>query len=120
MSTENTPATFNHWCVVELMGHRRIGAKVTEETIAGQGFLRLDIPWDPPATQYVSPSSVYCLTPTTEAIATQIAKNCSARPVNEWEMPRQLPSSNPTREQMDRALEETDRDLADGEEEDCR
>jgi hypothetical protein len=79
------------WTVVELMGHRRLGAFVTEQEVAGQGFLRLEIPGDegePPATQFVSPASVYCLTPTTEAMARAVAARNRPAPVSRWELPQ--------------------------------
>ena len=36
--------TFEEWAVLELMGHRRLAGKVTEATIGGGAFLRIDIP----------------------------------------------------------------------------
>jgi len=79
------------WTVVELMGHRRLGAFVTEQEVAGHGFLRLEIPGaegEPAATQFVSPSSVYCLTPTTEAMARAVALRNQPQPVQRWELPQ--------------------------------
>lgn len=79
------------WTVVELMGHRRLGAFVTEQEVAGHGFLRLEIPGDdgaPAATQFVSPASVYCLTPTTEAMARAVAARNQPQPVQRWELPQ--------------------------------
>lgn len=62
------------WAVLEIMGHRRIAGRVTEETIAGAVMLRVDIPGpkagDPPkATQYYGGASLFCMTPTTEELA---------------------------------------------------
>lgn len=72
------------WCVIELMGHRRLTGRVSEEQIAGAAFLRLDVPSDPPVTQFYSPSAVYCITPTTE----DVARKAMARPepVSRWEL----------------------------------
>jgi hypothetical protein len=66
---------------------------VTEVEIAGQGFLRLDIPETvdgaettlPAATQFYSPSSVYALTPTTEETARAVRSRPA--PVQAWEVP---------------------------------
>ena len=60
--------TFDDWAVLELMGHRRLGGRVREVTLAGGAFLRIDVPGNetPPFTQFYPPGSVYCLTPTTE------------------------------------------------------
>jgi hypothetical protein len=46
--TDSQP--FGEWCVVELLGHRRLAGYVQEVQLAGTGFLRLDIP---PARQAV-------------------------------------------------------------------
>lgn len=81
---------FREWAVIELLGHRRLGAFVTEQEVAGHGFLRLEIPGDdggPAATQFVSPGAVYCLTPTTEAMARAVAARNRPEPVSRWELP---------------------------------
>ena len=81
---------FEEWCLVELMGHRRHAARVREVEIAGAGFLRLDEPGlddGPGRTLYVTPSSVYALHPTTEAIVRQMARTWRHEPVQRWELP---------------------------------
>ena len=61
---------YNGWSVLELLGHRRLHGLVQETTLAGAGFLRIDVYEGPAeaasATQFYPPSSVYCLTPATE------------------------------------------------------
>jgi hypothetical protein len=74
------------WCVLELMGHRRLAGRVQEVTVAGQGFLRIDIPavkGREPVTQLYSPGSVYAITPTTEELAKAVAESISHEPVYE-------------------------------------
>jgi hypothetical protein len=92
--------SFSEWCILELMGHRRLAGKVTECQVAGQGFLRLDVPAPLPeqeqliptspwtATQFYSPSSVYCMTPVTEATARKIALLNQPTPATRWELTR--------------------------------
>lgn len=78
------------WFIVELMGHRRLAGRVTEHTLAGAGFLRIDVPGpedDPIATQFFLPASIYALTPTTEEMARRVAASCRVEPVKEWELP---------------------------------
>jgi hypothetical protein len=84
-----TPETerFAEWCVVELMGHRRLAGFLTEVEIAGRGFLRLEIPSTPPATQLYNPTSVYAITPTTEDTARRVATLTAVSPVQRWELP---------------------------------
>jgi hypothetical protein len=88
------------WAIVELMGHRRLAGHITEETIAGAAFLRLDIPCDPPITQLYAPASVYCITPTTEDIARRTANLGRPAPVSRYEL-----ASGPSSD----GLEEDDR-----------
>jgi len=87
VSTEPNP--FAEWVVLELMGHRRLAGYLTEQEIAGRGFLRLDVPavdGQPPATQLYNPTSVYCITPTTEDIARAVAAGARPAPVQRWEL----------------------------------
>lgn len=75
------------WAILELLGHRRLADYVTEQTIAGQAMLRIDVPCDPPATQWYSGAAVYCITPTTEDIARAVATRGRPEPVHLWELP---------------------------------
>ncbi len=85
------------WAILELMGHRKLGGWVTEQEVAGAAFVRIDVPGpdnpvDPMgevalATQFYSPSAVYCITPTTEEIARAVAANTSPAPVSRYELP---------------------------------
>lgn len=88
-------ATFEGWAILELMGHRRLGGHLSEATIAGGAFIRIDVPSPDDkgnATQFYSPSAVYCVTPTTEETARAVAKLAQPAPVNRWELP-QLPAA---------------------------
>jgi hypothetical protein len=89
----DTP-TFAEWVIIELLGHRRLAGHLTEQQVAGHGFLRLDIPGDNDttfATQLLSPSSVYAIHPTSEAIARHVAKTNRPEPVARWELPAAEP-----------------------------
>lgn len=107
---ETTKEVFEGWCVLELMGHRKLGGYVKEQEIAGHGFLRIDIPGDegqPMATQFYSPASVYAITPTTEEIARVVATRYQPEPVTRWELP--APRKGPYRyPEADRDDDETD------------
>lgn len=81
--------TFAEWAILELLGHRRLAGHVSEASIAGSSFLRIDIPaadGEPPVTQYYAPASVYALTPTTEDIARRAAALSRPAPVSRWEL----------------------------------
>lgn len=89
-SDSETRPSFREWCVLELMGHRRLGGLVTEQELAGTAFVRIDVPADDeggkPSTQIYSPAAVYCITPTTEEIARAVAKRNRPQPVQRWEL----------------------------------
>lgn len=82
---------FDEWVVLELMGHRQLAGHAIETTIAGTGFIRLDmyrgIEEEPFATQIYSSGSIYCLTPTTEEIARGFMKHLQFRPITRYELP---------------------------------
>lgn len=78
---------FAEWVILEVMGHRRLAGFLSEMEIAGRGFLRLEVPGQPGATQLYNPTSVYCITPTTEAIARALAVSNQPAPVQRWELP---------------------------------
>jgi len=85
----DTPPAFDEFVILELLGHRRLAGRVREVQVAGAGFLRLDIPatgGHGEQTQYISPSSVYAMHPTTEKIATAAAANFRPQPVSRWEL----------------------------------
>lgn len=91
---ERTP--FAEWVILELMGHRRLAGYLTEQEIAGRGFLRLDVPPDDgqsSASQLYSPTSVYCTTPTTETVARAVATGSRPAPVHRWELEPARPLS---------------------------
>ena len=85
----DAPPAFDEWVILELLGHRRLAGRVREVQLAGAGFLRLDIPATDghgAQTQYISPSSVYAMHPTTQEIATAAAANFRPQPVSRWEL----------------------------------
>jgi len=88
MTEESAP--FEGWAILELMGHRRMAGRLTEQTIGGGAFIRIDVPGDGAevATQFYSPSAVYCITPTTEDVARKIAVRARPEPATRWELER--------------------------------
>jgi len=79
---------FAQWCILEIMGHRRLAGRVTERTIAGKGFLQVDIPTasGKPVTQIYGPDSVYCITPTEESVAREIAPQLIVLPIHQFSL----------------------------------
>jgi hypothetical protein len=102
---------FDGWAILELMGHRRLGGHVRTTELAGAPFFRIDVPaaeGEAFATQFYSPGSVYCMTPTTEETARAIAKREQPTPVHLYEL--QLEARSPA------SFSERDEDEQDDEE----
>lgn len=87
--------TFEQWAIVELFGHQQIAGMVTEQVIAGQGFVRVDVPAGPDReafTRMFGTGAIYSIIPTTEEVATMFAARNVARPISPYmlERPRVL------------------------------
>lgn len=74
-------ATFDSWAIVDVMGHQRFIGRVTEQVIAGQGFIRVDVPdvegEDPGAisfTKVMGAKSIYMIEPVSKETALAMCK----------------------------------------------
>jgi len=87
-----TTNKFEEWAILELMEHRRLAGKVSEAEIGGGSFLRIDMPMKDGSmsTQFYSPGSIYCITPTTKEIAEVMSKAYQPEPVSKWEFKQLL------------------------------
>lgn len=96
-----SPATFDQWGIVEILGHKQLAGRITEEVIAGAAFIRIDVPEIvrqerdgkvviAAFTRYVGPSSVYSIHPSSEGIA-----RAAAQQIFRWQSP--LPIEIPQR-----------------------
>jgi len=90
-----TNGQFAEWVVLEILGHRRLVGYLQEQEIAGAGMLRIDVyegdAETPTLTQFYSPSSVYCMTPTTEELARKAGHLGLPRPVSRYELAEAKP-----------------------------
>ena len=82
---DGQPQPFDQWGIVEVMGHKRYAGHITEQQIAGAALVRVDVPevtlanrdverTIPAYSKLVGVASIYCVTPTTEEIARQAAR----------------------------------------------
>ncbi len=109
-----TETAFEGWAIVELMGHRRLAGFVTEQQIAGAGFLRLDIVgrdtkvdeddgpevalkggFEGGVTQFYSPAAVYCVTPASQDVAVRLGRQSHPAPVSRYELEPARPEPEP-------------------------
>lgn len=64
------------WAIVELMGKNRLAGRITEQIIAGRGFVRVEVPDTPAAsgyTRYVATTAICALTPVPADVARDAA-----------------------------------------------
>lgn len=87
---------FECWAIVELMGHRSLAGKMSEQVIGGMSLLRVDVPEVPtgegaatiPAfTQFYGLQTIYSLTPTSESVARLYAQERREQPIQKWDLP---------------------------------
>jgi hypothetical protein len=87
---------FESWAIVELFGHQQIAGRVTEASIGGCSFVRVDVPEQPPVpkhhdwdhdqpaiaayTRYFGNGAIYALNPCSEDIAKRAAASIRQRP----------------------------------------
>jgi hypothetical protein len=93
MSEQDQPTTFDVWAIVEMLGHRRVIGHVTEQVIAGSGFIRVDSPGPDGSiaqTQFVAPASVYAITPISEFAARLATHSSTPEPVTVWDLPEHI------------------------------
>lgn len=77
------------WCIVEIFGHRKLGAQCREVPVAGGVMLRCDIPGGEgiePFTQFYGASALFCVTPTSETLARAVAARYAQPPVTRYQL----------------------------------
>jgi hypothetical protein len=81
--------TFKAWAILELFGHQVLSGEVSERIIAGQGFMRVDVPevdGQKAYTKFYGPKAIYSITPTDEATARTAAQHLKAPPIEPWKI----------------------------------
>lgn len=87
---------FEMWAVVEVFGHQKFAGKVTEQSIGGCNFVRVDVPGvpeskgrygdaigeRPPFTKLFGQGAIYSMTPVDESVALAVARSIAAEPMS--------------------------------------
>jgi len=82
---------FDSFAIVEVLGHNTFAGRVTDESIGGASFIRVDVPKIPmtkyypeqPAfTKYIGAGSIYAITPCSEDVAMRAATETRQRPIS--------------------------------------
>src|SRR5574337_221358 len=85
---------FEQWAIVELFGHTRIAGKLTEQTIGGCAFVRVDVPEVvsadgstlPGFTKLFGQGAIYGISFVDEATAKISARDIQSQPVSVWNL----------------------------------
>lgn len=81
---------FETWGIVDLFGHQRIAGWITEQTIGGETFIRVDVPIGDEDfhTRVFGKGAIYGMSFTDETIAREHAKatRATARPISLYTM----------------------------------
>lgn len=93
---------FEAWGLLELFGHNRLWGRLSEQTIGGCHFIRIDVPEVDAGsgvriagyTRFFTQGAIYGMTPTSEEMARAMAQSLRARPVQAYEMPRLASTGN--------------------------
>lgn len=87
--------SFDQWAVVDVMGHQRYVGRVTEQVIAGTGFVRVDVPTVvrsgrelPGWTKLIGTNSIYAISPVTEEIAKAMVAERNDAPISPYDLPK--------------------------------
>lgn len=101
------------WCVLELMGHRKLAGYVTDD----EGMVRIDVYLQAPdedehgntpgpiATQWYGRAAIYCITATTRENCLALTRSHQPQPIGRWELPAPEPDDEPDREMLDAQVE---------------
>ena len=87
---------FEAWGIVDLFGHTRLAGRISEQTIGGETFIRVDVPnGEGFHTPLFGKGAIYGMSLTDEAIARNTAKRSEARPVSAYEVRDLLADNRP-------------------------
>lgn len=85
--TNTAEQKFDFWCIVELFGHQKIAGKCTEQNVAGNNMLRVDVPEtkkQPAFTRFLNHAAIYAINPVTEEVAISYAERLEVMPIEAY------------------------------------
>jgi hypothetical protein len=97
---EEQQQKFEAWGMLELFGHQRLAGRLTEQTIGGVHFVRIDVPAVDDVQEYTrffTQGAIYGMTITSEDVARRLAAGMRARPISAYDLPRPPALPSPSR-----------------------
>ncbi len=89
---------FELYAIVELFGHNIVAGLVSEQTIGGQSFVRVDVPAterQEAFTKFYGGGAIYAITPCDEATMRQAVAELHPRPIETYRLSLPVPSQQP-------------------------
>lgn len=78
------------WAIVEIMGRQTYAGLLSEQSIGGAAFVRVDVPSTSAAEAFsklFGAGSIYAITPVSEQVACLRAEALRAVPLTAWDLP---------------------------------
>jgi len=88
---------FEQWAILELFGHQRTAGLVTEQTIGGTSFVRVDVPavdGKQGFTKLYGQGAIYAITFVDEETGRAAAKQITPRPIDAFSARQMLEISD--------------------------
>ena len=86
------------WAIVEVMGHARYAGRVSEYTELGVPLVRVEVPatdGQPAFEKLLGASAIFRITPCTEKVAREAARQFAVRPLSLVSLPSAEPARLP-------------------------
>lgn len=84
---ESGETCFESWGLLELFGRQRLAGRISDQTIGGVHFLRIDVPevdGTPGYSRFFTQGAIYGMTPMEEAVTRALARRLRATPVDSF------------------------------------
>ena len=113
----NDTGKFDVWAIVELFGHQVIAGRVTDQTVGGETFVRVDVPVidaRPAFTKLFGKGAIYSITPTTEEIVRGFLHRNREEPIQPYLLAVPVQTSEPDWGELERQAREMEKADWDG------
>jgi hypothetical protein len=108
---------FEEWAIVEVMGHSSYAGLVTDFSLGGAAFIRVEVPEvDGRAgfSKLLAPGSIFAITPCSKESAYEFCRRYSSKPLTSVDLVAARVPSLPGFRNGDADYEEDDAELANG------